>query len=125
MSGAPAGPDLEALPGQAALLDPAGTVLEANAAWRRWAERAGPGEGACPAGGDFLAACDASKGPCAPHAREIAKGIRTLVEKGRDDFRYVYCLPGPPDRFFAARVARLDIAGEVRLLLEHEELSGA
>ncbi len=70
---------LDALPAHIALLDQDGVIVNANAAWRRFAIANGfPGNNQG-IGMNYLGVCDAVDGECAGESRITAQGIRQVL----------------------------------------------
>jgi PAS domain S-box-containing protein len=70
---------LNALPLNIALLDGQGRIVSVNEAWRRYAQENGlqtPDRGV---GANYLEICDRARGSDASEAREVARGIRSVL----------------------------------------------
>ena len=82
---------LNALPERIALLDPAGTILSVNDAWRLFAAadslRGGPGHGL---GVNYLEVCDSATGPGSQDAHFAAGGIRSVLNGTSESFCFEY-----------------------------------
>jgi len=98
---------LDALPEHIAVVDPAGTIVMINSAWRRFAlangdkylERSGPGA-------NYLDACQASNHEDGSIASTAAKGLRAVLEGSLPAFSLEYpCHSPSEERWFVMNVA--------------------
>ena len=65
---------LNSLSAHIAIIDESGTILETNTAWRQYAKRSGMPENYDGKGVNYLAVCDATLGPDADDAANVAEG---------------------------------------------------
>ena len=118
---------LDALSAQIAILDAEGTVLAVNRAWRT-ASVAGATGGLTPAldlGTNYLALCDTFRGVLSVAASRIARGIRAVIARDRDEFKFEYSVPGgagAESRWLVATVTLL--GGDSRsVVVAHEDIT--
>jgi transcriptional regulator with PAS, ATPase and Fis domain len=114
---------IDALPLNLAILDPCGTIIRVNSAWRRFANAngfAGPEYGL---GMNYLEVCDRASTTCA-EAKVAADGIRAVAERRRDDFFQEYsCHSSTEKRWFQMCVTRFRDRHAERLLLVHQPIT--
>ncbi|HUF19474.1 MAG TPA: PAS domain S-box protein, partial [Burkholderiales bacterium] len=89
---------LDALPAQVALLDTQGVIIAVNKAWTDFAainilegSRGGIGT-------SYLGVCDDARGPGARDARNVAIGIRLVLEGAEPGFSFAYACHSPYER---------------------------
>jgi PAS domain S-box-containing protein len=116
----------QALSTPACLLDGAGQVLAANAAWRQCAAAAADaiGTGAC-AGTNYLLACDAAGDPADVDGDAIVAGLRQVLDGERARFSY-HCgrpavLGRSERRWVSVCVARIEGDTQARAVVWHED----
>lgn len=122
----PGGPDLceryrsvfEGYPGQVAILDRAGRIVEVNAGWRLFALENGLGEACRFEGTDYFAVCREAEGPDAGEAMRATQGIRDVLAGRIPAFSLEYPCHSPHNkRWFLLMVTPLvhreDIAGAI------------
>ncbi len=115
---------LDALPDHVAILDEDGTILAVNDVWSRFASENGDMSGRSAVGANYLAVCDAARGPSAEGAAEVARGIRDIIGGLRDRFTLEYPCHSPVrQRWFVLRVTRYEDHGAVRVLVAHENIT--
>ncbi len=110
---------IDALPSNLAILDPCGTIVTVNSAWRLFADHNGFSGHEYGVGANYLELC-ARAAPDCPEAGEAAAGIRSVAEGLRDSFFLEYACHSPAEkRWFQMSVTRFrDCDGE-RLLVVH------
>jgi PAS domain S-box-containing protein len=84
---------LDALAAEICMLDPVGTVILANDAWRACGPTQGIAAGV-PTGGNYLAVCEHAAGEQWAHGRAMAAGIRRVIAGTAGRFEYRF--PGHP-----------------------------
>ena len=85
----------DALPGGVCVLNPDGTVVMTNRAWRKFAiARGGAGLGVRE-GDNFLVACRAAGEGERVQARAVAAGLRRVLAGSRPQYRCEYVSPSP------------------------------
>jgi diguanylate cyclase (GGDEF)-like protein/PAS domain S-box-containing protein len=106
------------------VLDENGVIITVNNAWREFAAANSAhllrtGEGA-----EYLAICEDANGEGAEQARELAVGIRAVLDGRRDSFELEYpCHSLQEQRWFLAKVTRFHGAGPVRVVITHSDIS--
>ncbi len=114
----------DALSAHLAILDEHGTILEVNAAWRRFAREnnlAGDRHGV---GENYLSVCDAASGEFAEGASAMAVGIRGVIIGQHEEFHLEYPCHGPGEqRWFIGRATRFVEDGVVRVVVVHENIT--
>ncbi|HEV7992141.1 MAG TPA: PAS domain S-box protein [Gemmatimonadaceae bacterium] len=87
---------LDALPARIALLDPQGTIISENEAWREYARGMRPMQ---ETGLSYIAMCSAREGTDAGYAKQIAAGMRSVLDGESPSFALEYL-----DELFGRRV---------------------
>jgi len=121
---------IDAISSHICVLDPTGTIIAVNRAWREFAEanrRINPHgcEAGCDcrivfgAGINYLAVCDRATGANADEAADVAGGIRAVLD-GEGQYSKEYPCHAPAEqRWFICRVSRFFVNGFTRILVEH------
>jgi len=114
---------LDALTAHIAIVDPSGTIVAVNAAWRGFAALTGfPDAAGHGVGWNYLAVCDGTHGYGAEWARAAAAGIRDVGSGQRAAFHLEYPCHGRRDkRWFQMRVTPLQVPGWV--VVAHESVT--
>ncbi len=101
-------------PGQVAILDEAGRILEVNAGWERFSRENGMC-GACRfTGVDYFAVCQGAFGPDAKDASQAAEGIREVLAGRRERFSLEYPCHSPTEkRWFLLAATALVLDGRI------------
>ena len=106
-SAAIAGAILAALPGETAIIDSAGTIVDTNTAWATAARRA-EAQLALKVGANYLDACQNAIDMPPELARTLRASIESTLHGDRDEFAVEYLTSrGGEDRWFEVRVRRL------------------
>ena len=115
---------LDALATQICVLDAAGTIIEANRAWRAFASTQDPTSAAIGENDNYLAACAGAIGNERVDAAAMAAGLRQVMAGEREVFRYerLYGVP-PAARWFMATVTRVRDAGAARATVAYEDIT--
>src|SRR5688500_16102529 len=116
---------VDALPTHIAILDEKGIILDTNAAWRSFGcENCTPMASRPGDGTNYLVACDAAAGQGGPDAVAFATGIRSVIQRQREDFRIEYAAHSPTERrWFVARVTRFPGDDPVRVVVAHDNIT--
>ena len=115
---------IDALAANICVLDEAGKLLAVNRRWRDFAEANPPTPQNFAIGGSYLDICDAAAGPDRDSARNMAQGIRRVLQREIDSYSQEYPCHSPTERrFFNARVTRFAGPGPVRLVVAHEDVT--
>jgi signal transduction histidine kinase len=100
---------LAALPGETAIIDSAGVIVQVNEAWSRFAGTvAGDSAGTIAVGDNYLAACRGAVGMPAESARKALDLIAAVLEGQQEEGVLEYPFPrAGDDRWFEVRVRRV------------------
>jgi PAS domain S-box-containing protein len=107
------------------VLDRDGKILAVNKAWRDFydqnhAPAAHPGHSV---GVNYLAICDGASEPSTASARQMAAGIRAVIDGRQDSFDLEYACHTPTEqRWFVARVTRFHGASG-NVVIAHENIT--
>ncbi|MCG3127773.1 MAG: Adaptive-response sensory-kinase SasA [Phycisphaerae bacterium] len=100
---------LDALPAHIAIVDPQGVILAVNRSWRQFAECNGLAAPDHAVGLNYLKVCDDAVGPDAAVAREVARGMRGVLDGSQSELMVSYPCDSPDERrWFELRVARFE-----------------
>ncbi|HRH80052.1 MAG TPA: PAS domain S-box protein [Thiobacillaceae bacterium] len=118
---------LDAVSTQVAVLDRTGTIIEVNAAWRRFARENALEDGQFPhntdIGGNYLEICRSATGYSSEGAREMAEGIQAVLDGRLPGFIHEYPCHAPhARRWFLATVTPLGRA-EGGVVISHHDIS--
>ncbi|WP_395746496.1 PAS domain S-box protein [Prosthecobacter sp.] len=115
---------LNALTSHIAILDEHGTIIEVNAAWKRFAAEndwRGTTHGV---GDNYLQLCDRSVGKFSEEASLVAAGIRAVMAGRQEEFHLEYpCHSEGAQRWFVVRVTQFGGPGPVRVVVAHENIT--
>ena len=116
---------LNSLSAHIAILDADGVILETNNAWRRFAaENSAQADGDRTIGANYLAICDAAKGPGAGDAHRVAEGIRQVIRGEVEEFLYDYPCHSPSGRhWYYMRAIRTSGEEAPRVVVSHEDIT--
>ncbi len=115
---------LDALSAHIAILDEKGVIITVNAMWRQFAQANGFNGGALGLGANYLEICESATGECSSEAAVVAAGIRSVMEKRRDEFHTEYpCHSPAAQRWFIVRVTRFGGEGPMRIVVAHENIT--
>lgn len=115
---------VDALSAHIAILDDQGTIIEVNAAWKRFACENGLAGDRHGVGENYLAVCDAASGEFSEEASAMAAGIRGVVTGKHEEFHLEQPCHGPEElRWFIGRATRLAEGGVVRIVVAHENIT--
>lgn len=120
----------DSLSAHIAIVDHQGCILETNAAWRNFAREnsanvsGGRDVGINFIGQNYLQICESAVGEGARDAKNVATGIRQVIEKKCDAFLYDYpCHSSTGRRWFYMRAIRMAGADPVRVIVSHEDIT--
>jgi PAS domain S-box-containing protein len=114
---------LDALSAHIAILDENGIIVEANAAWHRFAG-ANQMIGGHGVGRNYLEICEKASRTRCEEATLVADGIRSVMEGRSGEFHLEYPCHGPDEhRWFMVRVTRFSGEGPVRVVVAHENIT--
>jgi diguanylate cyclase (GGDEF)-like protein len=116
---------LDSLTANVALVDSAGIILTANAAWKRFANENGSGDRAHYIGANYLAICeDAVRRNCDPVAAAALNGVRGVLRREHAAFTLEYpCHSTAQKRWFRLRATRLSLDGFTGCVVAHEDIT--
>ena len=115
---------LDAFPAHTAVLDPDGTIINANAAWKQFAVENGSQSPSYYLGTNYLTVCDTAVGARAEEAPAVAAGIRTVINGTRDDFYLEYaCHSLAEKRWFMLRVTPFPEPAPRRVVVAHVDVT--
>lgn len=115
---------LDALPHHVAIVDPSGTIVAVNGAWRRFAIENGGLLSEVSEGINYLEICDSAGGDQDRYASGFAAGLRSVLAGGATSFDLEYPCHSPEERrWFVGRAVAFD-TGAVRLAaVFHEDVT--
>jgi serine phosphatase RsbU (regulator of sigma subunit) len=115
---------LNSLSANIAIIDEYGAILETNKAWRNYATENKMEGSDDSIGVNYLALCDATTGKEAKYARDVAAGIRSVINGNLKEFLYDYPCHGPDGRqFFYLRAIRVAEKEPIRVVVSHEDIT--
>ena len=115
---------VDALSDNIAILDEEGTILAVNNSWRRFGQENELAWGDSGLGRNYLAVSESSAGELGSLAQEAAQGIRAVISGELDQFSLEYPCHSPSERrWFVMRVTRFELAGNVRAVVLHEDIT--
>ena len=115
---------LDALSAHIAVLDETGTIITVNRAWRAFAAANSPLTSNCNEGANYLAVCDAARGPAAEEAAAVAIGFRAVRSGAQSSFAIEYpCHAPETKRWFLCRLSRFPGPGSARFVVAHEDIT--
>jgi PAS domain S-box-containing protein len=99
---------LDALPACVALLDAAGTIISVNEAWRNFGGENSALTHSCGVGSNYLDVCDRVQGDDGSLARDVATGMRAVMQGGLSSYSVEYACHTPDvQRWFLMMVSPL------------------
>ncbi len=120
----------DSLSAHIAIVDEHGVILEINAAWRNFSKENSADVSKEIDGGinfiglNYLKICESATGEGARDAKNVALGIRQVIEKTCDEFLYDYPCHSPTGRrWFYMRAIRMADADPVRVIVSHEDIT--
>jgi DNA-binding CsgD family transcriptional regulator len=120
----------DSLSAHIAIVDEHGVILEINAAWRNFSKENSADVSKEIDGGinfiglNYLKICESATGEGARDAKNVARGIRQVIEKTCDEFLYDYPCHSPTGRrWFYMRAIRMADADPVRVIVSHEDIT--
>ncbi len=115
---------LDALSAHVAILDDAGRIVEANAAWKRFAEENGLGWDSAGLGCSYLEVCEKASGDSADEAADVAHHIREILERRCDHFHKEYPCHSPDERrWFQLRLTCFEDCSGMKVVAAHETVT--
>lgn len=115
---------LDSLSAHVAILDRNGVILETNAAWKNFAGANDIQMRPDTVNVNYLDICSSALGESAEEARDVYQGIRDLIDGRINEFVIDYPCHSPDEkRWFYMRATRLNLPGEVRVVVSHENIT--
>lgn len=115
---------LDSLSAHIAILDENGVILDTNRAWRDFAGENGMPEGYDFIGDNYLAICDAAEGADSVKTRQVAAGIRDVIDGRVDEFLQDYpCHNAESQHWYYMLAVRMSGEGPIRVVVSHEEIT--
>ena len=120
----------DSLSAHIAIIDDQGCILETNAAWQTFSRTNTAGntggqiENIDFTGMNYLHICEAATDEGAGDAWNVARGIREVIRKEKDEFLYDYPCHSPEGkRWFYMRAIRMAGGDPVRVIVSHEDIT--
>lgn len=115
---------LDALSAHIAVIDDSGSIVAANAAWRRYGESNGLGSENAGVGINYLEICDQASGEWAEEGKEVASHIREILAGTSTEYRREYPCHSPDEkRWFQVRLTRFRDTSGVKVVAAHESVT--
>jgi DNA-binding CsgD family transcriptional regulator len=115
---------LDSLSAHIAIVDENGMILDTNRAWREFGAKNGMPEGYDAIGENYLAVCAASRGSDGTNARDVAAGLRDVIDGRIDEFLYDYpCHSAENHYWYYMRAIRMSGEGPLRVVVSHENIT--
>ncbi|MFP4349892.1 MAG: LuxR C-terminal-related transcriptional regulator [Thermodesulfobacteriota bacterium] len=115
---------LDSLSAHVAVLARNGLILYTNQAWKRFARTNDIRIRPDTLHVNYLEICQSAIGDSADEARDVYQGITDLIDRRIDEFVIDYPCHSPDrQRWFYMRATRLNLPGEVRILVSHEDIT--
>lgn len=114
---------IDSLDASLCVLDPEGTIVAVNRAWREFAALQGGAEQRTGPGVNYLTICREAAAQGEADAVKVAEGIRRVLADGQDKFQHLYRMG---EDYFIVRIASLDTdeEGGRHLVVTHQDVSG-
>ena len=117
---------LDTTPANICVLDRDSRIVSVNRGWCEFAQANGAPETAQHIGRRYLDTCAADDGPHSALSRRFVDGLGDVIAGRRTHFEQDYPCHSPyAQRWFNVSVVRFDIAGELRVLVRHQEITEA
>lgn len=112
----------DSLSAHIAIINETGMVLETNQAWKQFSkDNGGSGD---ETNFNYLHICESASGDGSEDAKQVASGIRDVIEGKRDQFLYDYPCHSPSGkRWFYMRAVLMARTGPVRVIISHEDIT--
>ncbi len=115
---------LDALPAQIALLDGQGTIVSVNEPWRTFDGEFALVSKNIAIGQNYLAICNAAQNGNADEARQVANGVRAVLNQEVDGFDLEYCCDSPTEqRWFHLNVLPLSGRRRDGVIVNHTNIT--
>ena len=115
---------INSLSAHIAILDKNGVILETNRAWNAFSSKNGMPEDFDYRGINYLEVCDAAAGEDASDARNIAQGIRRVIQGHTSEFLFDYPCHSPDSRhWYYMRAIWMSDTKPARVIISHEDIT--
>jgi DNA-binding CsgD family transcriptional regulator len=106
------------------ILDENGVILETNRAWKAYSVKNGMPEDIAFKGMNYLGVCDTSAGDDALDARNVATGIRKVINGEITEFLFDYpCHAENRKHWYYMRAIRMSGVKPARVIISHEDIT--
>ncbi|MBW2680580.1 MAG: PAS domain-containing protein, partial [Deltaproteobacteria bacterium] len=106
------------------ILDENGVILETNRAWKAYSVKNGMPEDIAFKGINYLGVCDTSAGDDALDARNVATGIRKVINGEITEFLFDYpCHTENRKHWYYMRAIRMSDVKPARVIISHEDIT--
>jgi len=106
------------------ILDENGVILETNRAWKAYSVKNGIPEDIAFKGMNYLGVCDTSVGDDALDARNVATGIRKVINGEITEFLFDYpCHAEDSRNWYYMRAIRMSDTKPIRVIISHEDIT--
>ena len=106
------------------ILDENGVILETNRAWKAYSVKNGMPEDIAFKGMNYLGVCDTSVGDDALDARNVATGIRKIINGEITEFLFDYpCHTEDSRNWYYMRAIRMSDTKPIRVIISHEDIT--
>jgi PAS domain S-box-containing protein len=115
---------VNALPFEICILDETGTIITVNTKWVEFEKLNSILSVDIGIGKNYLAVCDATTGEDAVFAKQMAVGIRSVIQLTQDVYSIEYpCNSPKEEHWFNATVTRFEGEGPIRIVVAHENIT--
>jgi DNA-binding CsgD family transcriptional regulator len=115
---------LDAISAHISILDRSGVILETNRAWRNFSMNSGMPEEFDYRGINYLDICDEATGEDKDIARQVAEGIRAVIDGEVEEFLLDYpCHSEDSKHWYYMRAIRISDQKPIRVVVSHEEIT--
>jgi len=115
---------INSLSAHIAILDKNGVILETNRAWNTYSYKNGMPENYDFEGMNYLDVCDTAEGEDALDSRNIATGIRKVINGEITEFLFDYpCHTEDSKHWYYMRAIRMSDTKPVRVIISHEDIT--
>ena len=115
---------INSLSAHIAILDKNGVILETNRAWNTYSYKNGMPENYDFKGMNYLGVCDTAEGEDALDSRNIATGIRKVINGEITEFLFDYpCHTEDSKHWYYMRAIRISDTKPVRVIISHEDIT--
>ena len=115
---------IDALSSRVCVLDDKGIILTINRAWQNLAESTSSSPRSQILGTNYLAILDSAQGEGAAGAAAFAAGIRSMIDRQKDEFKLEYSYDDDQGKhWFVGRVTRFGIDSTLRIVVAHQDVT--